>query len=266
MIGFRRFEGEAAAEQQEGEDTRHLSKHKLYNMLSENWFLPSVDSKGVCRQYLLRVHRNEVFRVTNREYKTFEVNVNPAHFKKNGLTCLGHLVNRLNRLLTSRNERVLGFPPHVIPEESWLIKVARKIDQHNLLEFFQREVTPLTIVHDNSPIINRLYVAKIQLFRHLFLIPQHMRNQQVFQATTAISENQRKLNAKLLEVGQLEAALVRAREDVTSFQALVRDSILKAATLVYSRENQNFLPEHLLAADNAANQAHRARLEILAHA
>ena len=266
MIGFRRFEGQAVAEQQEGEDTRHLSKQKLYNMLAENWFLPSVDSKGACRGYLLRVHRNEVFRVSNREFKTFEVNVSPAHLKKNGLTCLGHLVGRLNRLLTSRGERPLGFPAHVVPEESWLIKVARKIDQHNILEFFQREVTPLAIVNDQSPAVNKVYVARIQLFRHLFLIPQHMRVQAVFQATTNISENHRKLNAKLLEVQQLEAALVRAREESTTFRALVRDSILKSATLIYSRENPAFVPETLLAADVGPNEGHRARLELLAQA
>ena len=266
MIGFRRFEGEAVAEQREGEDTRHLSKQRFYNMLSENYFLPSIDSKGVCRQYLLRVHRNEVFRVTNREYKTFEVNVNPGHFKKNGLSCLGHLVTRLNRLPVSRNERPLGFPEHVIPEESWLIKVARKIDQHNLLEFFQREVTPLTVVQDRSPVIEKVYVAKIQLFRRFFLIPEHMRSQPVFQAVTAISETQRKMNAKLIEVQQVQAALGRAQREAESLRALVRDSILKAATLVYSRENQNFRPENLLAAENPAFEAHRARLEVLAQA
>lgn len=266
MIGFRRFEGEAVAQQQEGEDTRHLSKQKLYNMLSENYFLPAVDSKGVCRQYLLRVHRNEVFRVTNREFKTFEVNVVPAHYKKNGLTCLGHLVARLNRLLASRNERTLGFPDHVIPEENWLIKVARKIDQHNLLEFFQREVTPLVAVQERSPIIEKVYIAKIQLFRQYFLIPQHMRSQPVFQAITAISENNRKTNAKRIEIQQLEAALARAREDEANLRALLRDSILKGATLVYSRENPNFLPENILAPNEPNFQAHRDRLEVLAQA
>ena len=84
MIGFQPELQEDIAQVDEGLDTKNLLKKELYDMVSAVWHLPPYSSKGVTRDYLLRVNGDQVFRVNSNELKRFEVELSKDQQKKNG--------------------------------------------------------------------------------------------------------------------------------------------------------------------------------------
>lgn len=264
MIGFHRTERQADNRADEGPDTKPLSKQKLYTMLAEQYLLPSIDSKGVSRSYLLQVHRDQVFRVGLVEYKMFEANLIPSHFKRNGLTSLGVLVNKINRILATRRRNELGFPQHCIPEEDWLIKIARCIDPHNLMEFFVRDIEPLVQLPNNPTNMDRIHVARTILHRQALINPGLMRNNLVYDSLLKVSELRRKQDAAEVELAEITARERRVRTEFSTHQAAVRDGIVKASTLIYSIENPAFRPERLLGAGDPIGGDDLVRLQQIA--
>ena len=109
-------------------------------MVSAVWHLPPDSSKGVTRDYLLRVSRDQVFRVNSSELKRVEVELSKDQQKKISTINNALLVKKLNILLAAQGRRELGFTEYEIPESTWLHKVARYIDQTNLLKIFERPV------------------------------------------------------------------------------------------------------------------------------
>jgi hypothetical protein len=142
MIGFQPELHGDMPQPDEGLDTRSLEKKELFDMVSAVWLVPPYSSKGVTRDYLLRVHRNTVFRVNTNEIRRFEVDLTKEAQKKIGTINNALLVRKLNILLTDQGREVLGFTEFEIPESSWLHRVARYIDQTNLLEILERPVRP----------------------------------------------------------------------------------------------------------------------------
>lgn len=264
MIGFTRNEAGVDALVQEGPETRGLSKQGLYNLLAEQWLLPSSESKGVCRPWLIQVHRGEVFRVPLLAYKRFEADLTPQHFKRNSLTSLGYLVIRLNALLNIRGHRQLGFPQFCVPEETWVVKVARFADPHNILEFFTRCVQPLQAVGFDHDMVDRIHVARTLLHRTVLVQPGYMQQSSVFEALVKISELQRKVLAKEFEVEETVTKERAARAELTSVEAAKRDAIVKASTLIYGIENPDFRPDRLLTNGEALDVRDANRLQTIA--
>ena len=102
MIGFQPELHGDIPQPDEGLDTRNLEKKELFDMVAAVWFVPPYSSKGVTRDYLLRVNRNAVFRVNSNELKRFEVELSREAQKKIGTINNALLVKKLNILLTEQ--------------------------------------------------------------------------------------------------------------------------------------------------------------------
>jgi predicted DNA-binding transcriptional regulator len=168
MIGFQPELLGDIPQADEGLDTRNLEKRELYDMVGAVWFLPPYSSKGVTRDYLLRVHRNTVFRVNTNELKRFEVDISKEAQKKIGTINNALLVRKINILLSVQGLQGLGFSEYEIPESGWLFRVARFIDPTNLLEVFERAVRPEAPLSNQSNPCTRIYYGRLHASSFLF--------------------------------------------------------------------------------------------------
>ena len=118
MIGFGEEPISDRKHDNEPLETKKLGKKEFYDMVALKYYIPPYKSRGICRGYLLKVFKNEVYRVGNMELKSFEVHLEPAMNKRIGLQNNCFLVKKINQLLKSRNQNVLGFneydPPEVV--------------------------------------------------------------------------------------------------------------------------------------------------------
>ena len=64
------------------------TKKQLHMMLSEEYCLPTIDSKGVNRYYLVGVYLGKHFRVQQMEMKRFEIELTPQQQKRTNLVNL----------------------------------------------------------------------------------------------------------------------------------------------------------------------------------
>ena len=102
-------------------------------MLAKTYYLPPFTSRGMTRDYLLKVHRDQVFRAKSLDLRYFEVELTPEMNRRVGLLNNCFLVRKVNVLLNSRGQVALGFDEYDPPEESWLYRVVRYIDPTNIL-------------------------------------------------------------------------------------------------------------------------------------
>jgi len=119
MIGFQQGLAEIARPEEPAE-TAGLSKNQLYDRVVATYFLPPFLSRGVTRDYLLRVLNNQVFRVTHNAIKHFEVDLEKAQTTKTSSPNNSLIVKKLNRLLEETGQRQLGFDEYEVPESAWL--------------------------------------------------------------------------------------------------------------------------------------------------
>ena len=117
MIGFEEEVLRDQSRADEDLDTKNLEKKTIYENLIALYSLPPYMSRGINREYLLKVHKGLVFRVTHSELRHFEVDLTPAQFKKYGVINNGLLVKKLNILLESRGQPALGFTHFEPPDQ-----------------------------------------------------------------------------------------------------------------------------------------------------
>ena len=117
MIGFRERPQLERGHPNEDPETKELNKKKLYNILSSRYFLPPITTKGITREYLVKVHRHEVFTVPVFELKHFEVELTPSMMKRVGIPNNSLLVRKLDGLLASQAQPPLGFDDFEPPDE-----------------------------------------------------------------------------------------------------------------------------------------------------
>ena len=117
MIGFEEELGQEQSRADEGPDTKNLEKKTLYENNNTLFSLPPYISRGITREYLLKVHKGLVFRVSHSELRHFEVDLTPSQVKKHGVINNGLLVKKLNILLESRGQPTLGFSHFEPPDQ-----------------------------------------------------------------------------------------------------------------------------------------------------
>jgi hypothetical protein len=117
MIGFDLEPMSERGHASEDPETRHLDKRELYNMVGHRYYLPPCTSKGVTREYLVKVHRNQLFRVATLELKHFEVELTGPMTKRVGIQNNALLMRKLNVLLLSKGQTQLGFDEFDAPDE-----------------------------------------------------------------------------------------------------------------------------------------------------
>ena len=152
MLPLRNTEEQA---ENEPEELRGVTKSILYDQLSATYLLPAKDSKGVNRAYLVGVHTGQNFRVPAITIKRYEADLPGNAYKKTQYVNMNDVAHRLNVLLAEMNQRQLGFAPHVTPEEKWILRIVRYVDQLNILGVFSGPVpTPVMAESQSLTIYN----------------------------------------------------------------------------------------------------------------
>ena len=117
MIGFREKPTAERVNLNEDPETRELNKKKFYNILGSRYFLPPITTKGITREYLVKVHRNEVYTVSLFDLRHFEVELTMPMMKRVGIPNNSLLVRKLDGLLMSQQLPTLGFDDFEPPDE-----------------------------------------------------------------------------------------------------------------------------------------------------
>ena len=234
---------------------RGKTKNQLYTMLAEEWFLPSVDSKGVNRQYLVSVFKGEVLRLPLMEIKRFEVELTPMQQKRTGLVNLTYTLSKLNVLLGEMDLKPLGFPQWVVPEEVWLTKIARFIDKKNVMEFFSQTLEPINIPSNMS---ERVHDARQAVFKFVFDNNNLMQNHKVYQAVKEISDTYRRIISKTIDLEDLEHQKKEMSIKLSEEEAHLKSSLLRASTTIMAIAEEDFNPDQIYL--EGGNQQNRLKL------
>lgn len=117
MIGFREQPTADRGHPNEDPETRELDKRKFYNLVATRFFLPPITTKGITREYLVKVYRNEVYTVPLFDLKHYEVELTASMMKRVGIPNNSLLVRKLDGLLASQNLPPLGFDDFEPPDE-----------------------------------------------------------------------------------------------------------------------------------------------------
>lgn len=235
MIGFEQEVSKESVRADEGPDTKDVEKKKLYKTLSLLYFLPPYGSRGVTRDYLLKVHRNEVFLVSNNDIKHFEVDLSPCQVKKHGVANNGLLVKKLNILLDRRKLKSLGFDHFEPPEQvrcnhkTWLYRVARFIDTTNLTEFFEKPVQAEPALTSRASNISHVYYGRLQASKYFFMAKEAKKDRRLWEALRDISDSYRTLQSQQLTIEVLQQTLQDAKANVEKQERALGDVISKTA-------------------------------------
>lgn len=229
MIGFAQDLQDFGNARTEGPDTSHLQKNELYELVAKDYFLPPSNSRGVSREYLLKVRDGTVFRITNKEWKHFEFTLNKSQFRKGAMICNAMLMRKLNQLLKSRAMPQMGFNEYNIPEQNWLYKVARYIDQTNLLEFFDEVVENEPIPHSKSSGYAKVYYGRLFACEWLFEDQKKKSNKKLWHALRTLSEAYRMLMGTKIHGEVLDHELQETKKRVMEQEANLQDLLGKAA-------------------------------------
>ena len=221
----------------EGVDTKSLGKNELYEMVSSTYMLPPYCSRGVTREYLLQVRNDLVFRVPTMEYRHFEINLNKSHQKKVGITNNALLVKKVNILLADKGRHPLGFTEYDVPEQSWLHKATRYIDQTNVLEFFESAVAPEPPLTRNSSAISKTYFGRLHAGQWLFRLQNARNNKKLWENLRIISETYRTYASYKINIELLDLELQETREKIVMLEGTLQDLVSKAAFQYTAHEN-----------------------------
>lgn len=242
MIGFQQGLADIARPEEPAE-TASLSKNQLYDRVASTYFIPPYLSRGVTRDYLLRVLNDQVFRVTHNVIKHFEVDLDKAHTTKTSSPNNSLVVKKLNLLLDHQNNRPLGFDEYDVPESTWLYRVARFIDQTNILELFERAVRPEPPVTGQSRPIVRTYHGRMYASRYFFEHPGVRGNRKIWESLRSISEAFKAYQSMTITADVLNHELEETRRRIAQMQGNLNDLVGKCAFTYAGLIDNNIRPE-----------------------
>ena len=241
-------------------ETKNASKNELYDMVAEHYMLPPANSKGISREYLLKVRDNQIFRVTNQDFKQFDFTLTKNHLKKIGTMNNSLLVRKLNRLLSMKGEKELGYTEFDLPEQTWLYKVARYIDPTNLLEFFETPARPEPPLSQQSSLIAQVYYGRTYASEYLFRLEAAKRNKKLWEAFEVLAEKYRTVISMRVNVEVLEHELAEAKKKVATTEKDLHDMIGTMALMYTALENPEVTPEKAIRGNDELSPQAREQL------
>ena len=241
----------------EPEGTRNLGKKALYEMLSNQYYLPDGLSKGVNRRYLVGVFTQENWRVDLLEHKRFLAELTPDQLKKVPIYNSTDAYQKMNALLRERGQREFGFGEGVIPEDKWLVNVARYIDQSNISALFMQAL-PNAVAQESES--NRMMRAKRAAEDFLLGAGRLLERNQIYNGVKEIWETQKRLNNKQKELEALENQARAVLAKITAERGTLQSNVMKAAIAIYSHGNNLGDGEAIFLGEN--DGAGQARLQI----
>lgn len=239
----------------EGPETRSLSKLGLYNQLNARFFLPHPESKGVNRRWLLQIYNGNAYRIEHSILRRFEFDIPKSLQKKASLVSLMDVVVKLDRYLVELGQKTLGFQDGIIPEEEYLLKVLRYVDQANIMGVFSG---PINNAVERTVLSNQIFKAQCSAQEYL-LSNQLMENQNVFNGIKALAETNKKLSNLRQDIKALEEELRSSREKQQTTEANLNSYLLKASTTLVAFGNR--MPNPELMFDESQGQAYRDQLQ-----
>lgn len=257
MIGLDRPANAGLGDPSEPAQIRTKTKKQLYDQLAEELLLPSLNSKGLNRKYLVAVYKKDVYTLNRLDYRRFEAELSPNQLKKNNLTNLAYILKKLNAILREKGEKTLGFPDHWVPEEEWLVKVARYVDRKNVMEFFKLS---LPTREPNVSDTDKLHQARANAHVYLFGGNNLMSNNKVYMGLKEISELYRKVINKKIDIEALEASRTTMYSKLAEEEALLKSCIMRTATTVVATAESTFDPDEIYVDDNETSARHRHQL------
>ena len=102
--------------------------------------MPNKESRGVTREYLSGVYLNQIYRTGRLEMQQFEARLLLKDLARNSFFNMSVVLERLIALMAQLGLPPLGFNENVNPDETWVCRIARFIDQWNILRIFRRRV------------------------------------------------------------------------------------------------------------------------------
>lgn len=216
-------------------EIRNLSKSQLYMQLAEEYHLPSKNSKGVNREYLVRVFQAQVLRVEVRDFKLFMAELTPIQLKKSPFVNLSDVYERMNVLLREIGHPPFGFSHGLLPEEKWLLGIVRFVDRANILGAFVRSLpVPGELARTVS-----CRIKSAQRNANTYL------NQGIAEAhnkywaqKAAVWESYKKLRSTNKDIEDQEDILRRLREKRNAEIADVNARTANLALMVYNLRNE----------------------------
>ena len=263
MIGLGdEFKMFSSSKENEGVQTKNMNKRDLYELLSEDYLLPACESKGVNREYLLKVHNDEVFRVKLAEYKLFEFGLEKSHNKKVGIINNSLLIKKLNMLLLEEGKKELGFTENELPNEAWLYKIARYIDRTGRLEFFESSPFPPEPLNEKSTLTQRIHQGRIYAGQWLFRLDAVKKNKKLFESFQSLAEKHKTLNSCKINCNVLEHEIEETKKKVIILEHEMNDLAGKLAFTYTSIENPDITPDLVIRGGDALTPEMRKRIQL----
>jgi hypothetical protein len=211
-------------------EIRNLTKKALHERMSQEYFLPPNSARGVTRAYLVGVYTRRYYRVGLFDMQRFMAELTPTHMKKAPYINSNDIKAKVQVLLREHELLPLGYPDGVIPEEGWLLQIARMLDQTNTTSIFTTAI-PNPERHDT--LTSRMHVAKVNAETFLLRQPGYLADPRMFAHIESIWNSHKRLANKRREVLALEATmremLQRQEEEATRLTAHLNE----AANLLY---------------------------------
>ena len=235
------------------ESTKGRTKNQLYKTVEEKYLIPAWTSKGVTREYLLRVLRDEFFRVEKRIISKFECDLAAKQLKHTGSQSCAFIVKKLNILLAEEGKKPLGFTEFDLPEQNWLYRIARYIDKENILELFEEPVTPLSESFFASKRRSfQIFEGRMFAYEHFFQKNQELKsNKKFWEALRQISATYKDLAATQMNLEVLNHEVGQVRSRIAVITSNLEDQLSKAATTKVCLTNPSVKSEDILSANGA---------------
>lgn len=113
-----------------------MTKKKIYDILSREYVLPSVQSRCITKKYMFAIYNKEFFSVTREELLRFESSLSLEETKKSSFFNVSLLTWRLDKYLHLEEKKPLGFSEDTQADEAWFSRILRYLDPYNVLGGF----------------------------------------------------------------------------------------------------------------------------------
>lgn len=235
---------------------RNLSKKQLHTNLKDEYYLPDYNSRGFNRNYLVGVYTGDHYRIEIMAFKHFQADLTPAQQKKAPVLYCSQLVDKIDRLLVETGRPRLGFDPGIVPEESWLLGVARYIDRANLLGVFME---PILQVNAPVPCMSQdMLTAKRNAEEFLLGGQNLLANTSIYKQVEGVHQLSKRLSGHRKELLALVAQGQALEQKVNAEQSDLNDRLYKVAVSIFTHGNRLDNPAEIFMED--AGPQHRMQI------
>jgi len=257
MIGFSPTLKSERVLSQESADIINMQKARLYNQVSRDYCVPPSNSRGVTKEYLVKVKNGQVFRVGVQDMKSFEFSLTPAMQRKVATISNPLIVRKLNDFLRITRNITLGFSEFECPEQTWLLRIARIIDKTNLLEIFECAAVSEPPLTDNSSIVSKVHFGRQFASEYLFRSAEFKSNKKLWESLAEVSEVYRSTTNNSIAVEVLQEDLKLAKERLETSEKVLNDLLSKTAITYSCLENPTLRGEQIMAGGDTLTQKER---------